>query len=259
MINAALGSAQLFGRRDHRKSAPQCTLYCDFDGPIVDVSDRYYHTYQLGLTEIAAVYQAQGLISPVRCLNKAQFWQMKQERTPDAEIAMRSGLQGAEIEQFLEHVKEIVNQPALLHQDQLQPGVKWALSLLNSQGIRLVLVTLRERTQAIRMLQDHGLDVLFSAIWGAQDDHAAYLNQADHKTWLLKQAVAHETHTCSHVWMVGDTEADVLAGQALKIPTLALTCGIRSKTYLQKFRPTRIQSDLLSAAHYLTGLLRTAA
>jgi phosphoglycolate phosphatase len=259
MINAAVGCARLFSQRDHRESEPQCTLYCDFDGPIVDVSDRYYHTYRLGLAEVEAAHQVQGLVSPVRYLNKAQFWQMKQERTPDVEIAMRSGLQGPQIEQFLTHVQKIVNQPALLHQDQLQPGVRWALALLKSQRVRLVLVTLRERTQALRMLQDHGLDSLFSAIWGAQDDHAAYLNQADHKTRLLKQAVAHEAFSCPHVWMVGDTEADVLAGQALKIPTLALTCGIRSKTYLQKFRPTRIQTDLLSAAHYLTGLLNAVA
>lgn len=258
MINAAVGSARLFSQRKNSESVSQCTLYCDFDGPIVDVSDRYYHTYQLGLTEIAAGHQAQGLVLPVRCLSKAQFWEMKQERTPDVEIAMRSGLQGAQIDQFLQRVQEIVNQPALLHQDQLQPGVRWALALLKSQGVRLVLVTLRERTQALRILQEQGLDSLFSAIWGAQDDHAAYLNQADYKTRLLQQAVAHEVSDSAYAWMVGDTEADVLAGQALQIPTLALTCGIRSKTYLQKFRPTRIQPDLLSAAHYLTGLLAAA-
>jgi len=51
--------------------------------------------------------------------------------------------------------------------------------------------------------------------------------------------------------MVGDTEADILAGQATDIPTIALTCGIRSQTYLKNFEPTRIHSDLLSAAHYL--------
>jgi phosphoglycolate phosphatase-like HAD superfamily hydrolase len=51
--------------------------------------------------------------------------------------------------------------------------------------------------------------------------------------------------------MVGDTEADLIAGQTLSIPTIALTCGIRSHFYLKQFHPTCIQSDLLAAAHYL--------
>jgi phosphoglycolate phosphatase-like HAD superfamily hydrolase len=51
--------------------------------------------------------------------------------------------------------------------------------------------------------------------------------------------------------MIGDTEADLLAGQAISIPTIALTCGIRSHYYLNQFKPTRIHDDLLAAAHYL--------
>lgn len=255
MIHAAIGSAQLIGsvqsvnRAFHQRCVSQLTLFCDFDGPIIDVSDRYYQTYQLGLSEVQALYQQQGASLPLCSLSKAQFWQMKQERTPDIEIAMRSGLQGIQIERFLECVKQIVNQPHLLDHDRIQPGVKWALGLLHSQGIKLVLVTLREQVQAMQMLRDHGLEALFSGIWGANDETAAYLNQSEHKTMLLQQAA--QTFQ-GEAWMTGDTEADILAGQSLDIPTIALTCGIRSHSYLQKFQPTRIHTDLLSAAHYLT-------
>lgn len=259
MISAALGSAKVLVGFPGQRPTPQLTLFCDFDGPIVDVSDRYYHTYQLGLAEIKTTYENQGVSLPLHCLSKAQFWQMKQERTPDTEIAMRSGLQGEQIEQFLNRVKQIVNQPNLLHQDQIQPGVKWALALLHSQGVQLVLVTLRQHTQATQMLQTHGLESLFSAIWGANDDQAAYLNQADHKTRLLQQAVANVPQTTAAAWMIGDTEADVLAGQAAGIATIAVTCGIRSRSYLQRFQPTRIHTDLLSAAHYLTQCLKATA
>ncbi|MBD3880986.1 HAD family hydrolase [Phormidium tenue FACHB-886] len=230
------------------------TLFCDFDGPIVDVSDRYYHTYRLGLTETQAAHPDLRL-SP---LTKQQFWQMKQERMPDAEIALRSGLQGEQIDRFLQRVVQIVNQPALLQQDQLQPGVKWALALLHAQGVRLVLVTLRCQAQATQILQDHGLVHLFSQIWGSVSESIAYSNLAEHKTELLRQAIAMQQNSSASyatfpdsAWMIGDTEADVLAGQAMDVPTIALTCGIRSQTYLQKFEPTRIHSDLLSAAHYL--------
>lgn len=268
MLTAALGSVSPFSCVMVEPSAFPITLFCDFDGPIVDVSDRYYHTYQLGLTEIQASYQQQGVTLPVHYLSKAQFWQMKQERMPDVEIAMRSGLQGQQIEQFLERVKQIVNQPNLLERDQLQQGVKRALTLLHRQGVRLVLVTLRQQEQATQMLRDHGLERLFSQIWGAKDDYAAYANQADHKTRLLKQAIDHcvmadislpTTFSESTAWMLGDTEADVLAGQATGIPTIALTCGIRSRAYLQRFQPTHIHPNLLSAAQALMGYLPSAA
>jgi len=238
---------------------PGSTVFCDFDGPIVDVSERYYSTYQLGLADVQATYQAEGITLPIQVLSKAQFWQMKQDRVPDLEIAMRSGLQQAQIDLFLQRVGQIVNQPTLLHKDQLQLGVRWALAMLHAKGVRLVLVTLRCQTQAVQILQSYGLTHLFSAIWGTQDETAAYRNYADEKTRLLTAALAASRQresisefSCG-AWMIGDTEADILAGQATGVPTIALTCGIRSRTYLEKFSPTCIYSDLLSATRYLIG------
>jgi phosphoglycolate phosphatase len=236
---------------------PGSTIFCDFDGPIVDVSERYYSTYQLGLSDVQATYQAEGITLPIQVLSKAQFWQMKQDRVPDLEIAMRSGLHQAQIDLFLQRVSQIVNQPTLLHKDQLQLGVRWALAMLHAKGVRLVLVTLRCQTQAVQILQSYGLTHLFSAIWGTHDETAAYRNYADEKTQLLTAALAASQKEAtlelpSGAWMIGDTEADILAGQATGVPTIALTCGIRSRTYLEKFSPTCIYSDLLSATRYLT-------
>jgi phosphoglycolate phosphatase-like HAD superfamily hydrolase len=262
MINAVRGSEKSSLKSSPSSISPfkhpsRLTLFCDFDGPIVDVSERYYQTYRLGLAEIMAVYQPHNPALVLHCLTKQQFWQMKQERTPDIEIAMRSGLQGEQIQPFLDQVKQIVNQPDLLHQDQIQPGVQWALSLLHRQGVRLVLVTLRQQAQAVQILRQYQLDSLFSGIWGTNNDQAAYLNQSEQKTELLRQAMCYFADTPA--WMVGDTEADVLAGQTMNLPTIALTCGIRSRAYLQKFQPTRIHTDLLSAAHDLTQSLTASA
>jgi len=247
------------------------TVFCDFDGPIVDVSDRYYSTYKLGLFEIQASYQKQATSLPLHILSKKQFWQMKQERTPDQEIALRSGLRGKQIEQFLECVQQLVNRADLLHQDQLQPGVKQSLLQLHNQGIPLILVTLRRQIQAVQMLRQFGIAHLFTQVYGASDDTAAYLNQAEHKTQLLSNAMteaglqpksySHSQLELAHssAWMIGDTEADILAGQAMNIPTIALTCGIRSQAYLQTFRPTQFHTDLASAARYLLHLGQAAA
>jgi phosphoglycolate phosphatase len=245
---------QCYQRQNPLPRSQQMTVFCDFDGPIVDVSNRYYSTYQLALADTQAFYQRQGITLPISRLQKQQFWQMKQDRVPDVEIAMRSGLQSQQIDFFLGRVIEIVNQPTLLKQDRLQPGVSWALALLHSQGIRLVLVTLRCQTQARQILSNYGLTRLFSGIYGTDDRDAAYHNYAEGKTQLLAKAIAEQSLLAGHslsAWMIGDTEADLIAGQACSIPTIALTCGIRSRLYLKQFHPTRIHSDLLSAAHYL--------
>lgn len=238
----------------------QPIVFCDFDGPIIDVSNRYYTTYQLGLDDTQSFYQAKGVILPIQPMSKQQFWQMKQNRVPDVEIARRSGLQDEQIEFFLGRVIEIVNQPHLLKQDRMQPGVSWALAMLHSQGFRLVLVTLRCQLQATQILRNNGLTRLFSGIYGTSDRHAAYKNQAELKQQLLEKAVAEQSPQALRplaAWMVGDTEADLLAGQALSIPTIALTCGIRSHYYLQQFQPTRIHTDLLAAAQYLREKAKT--
>lgn len=255
---AASALSQPYPRHDYYtlRLPAKLTVFCDFDGPIINVSDRYYHTYCLALADVKAAYQAQDIHLPIHLLTKEQFWQMKQDRVPDLEIALRSGLQHEQIELFLQRVTHIVNQPALLHQDHLQPGVQWALALLHAQGARLILVTLRCQEQATQVLQSYGLLNLFSAIRGTQDCAAAYGNSVQQKTQLLAD-VLDEIGWCGLqselAWMVGDTEADVLAGQAAGLPTIALTCGIRSQTYLERFAPTKIHRDLPTAVQYLVN------
>jgi phosphoglycolate phosphatase len=243
-----------------RNFSKPTTVFCDFDGPIVDVSDRYYSTYHLALTDTAKFYSelSTHLVNQnqLTVLTKAQFWQMKQDRVPDREIALQSGLNGEKIDFFLQRVMEIVNSADLLCQDKIQPGVTWALGLLRAQGCKLILVTLRDRDEAIRILEQHGLRQLFSGIYGTGDSQAAYQNYSQVKTQLLAKAMGEHqvTQANSDSWMIGDTEADLLAGIAMEIPTIALTCGIRSKRQLSQFKPTLIKDDLLCAAHYLVGI-----
>lgn len=220
------------------------TLFCDFDGPIVDVSGRYHSTYRLALARTRRAY-ARLSVSP---LSKALFWRLKQTRTPDVEIARRSGLQGQQIEFFLKQVEQIVNCcPSLLRRDLLQPQVPGALALLQQEGITLVLVTLRCEQQVQAFLSRYGLEGAFAAVYGTQDNAAAYANYSDLKTALLAQALA-DWGQASAAWMVGDTEADVIAAQRLGLPAIALSCGIRSRAYLASLKPTSIQPNLLVLA-----------
>jgi phosphoglycolate phosphatase-like HAD superfamily hydrolase len=239
-----------------RHLSPTMTVFCDFDGPIVDVSDRYYGTYYKALIDTDRFYTDRGIALPLNILSKEQFWQMKQERVPDRVIAQRSGLEGGEIDRFLGLVEKIVNSPASLQQDSIQRGVNWALNLLVSQNVQLVLVTLRHQDQVTQILEDHNLSRLFAGVYGTTDDCAAYRNYADIKTQLLDRAMREHLPRSGYTsaWMVGDTEADIIAGKAMNIPTIALTCGIRSYQQLSKLEPTLIMDDLFCAAHYLAKI-----
>ena len=226
-------------------------VFCDFDGPIVDVSERYYRTYRLGLSTLQASYQEKyGQPLPLQVLSKHQFWGMKRHRIADTDIAIRSGVPANLVEILLQQVTRIVNHPHLLQWDAPQPGAEVAIQQLKSMGIRLVLVTLRHPRQVEAFLEAHNLSQYVDEIFGASDTNAAQLNRADQKASLLKRAITaqqeqgYKTYpTC----MIGDTEADIIAGQQAGIITVALTNGIRSHEYLKRYQPTSIAATLLKA------------
>lgn len=237
-------------------------LFCDFDGPIADVSERYYNTYLSALLATQAAYTAGGIHLAVRRLTKAQFWHMKQNRVPDTTIADWSGLSGAETRYFLERVEELVNQPTLLHQDQLQAGAKAALIALHTLGVTVSIVTLRQSSQVWDFLHQYDLTRVIHQVYGAEDTAAAYPNRVEHKVVRLREAIADQHRlgrSTSASWMIGDTEADICAGQAAGLPTVALTCGIRSAGYLKGFQPTRIHRDLYATTEFLMAYQSTSS
>jgi len=230
------------------------TIFCDFDGPIADVSARYYATYRQGLAWVQAQARLQGDLVAVRYLSKSQFWTFKQNRVPDRQIAHWSGLEGAQIDAFLAQVSRIVNHATLLDHDQVQPQAQEGLELLRQCEVRVVLVTLRPPDQVMAFLDQHDLHWAISDLYGMPRVDAAYKNQASHKVERLRAAIAtqqRQGYDLSQAWMIGDTEADIMAGQTLGIDTVAVTCGIRSSSYLQGFRPTHLMPDLWTACQKL--------
>jgi phosphoglycolate phosphatase len=237
------------------RSRSRLTIFCDLDGPLIDVSQRYYRTYQSALAQLQGQYRDQGcslLLTPLSC---RQFWEMKQSRISDVEIARQSGLQNRQIDDFLQRVRAIVNHPQVLAQDRVQPGVREALARLHRWGVQLAVVTLRSQAQAVRILHQYDLAHWFIYIRGAKEHLAAYDNYAEHKQALLAEAIAQpEFSGRDEYWMIGDTEADVLSAQALGVSSIALTCGMRNHHYLQQLRPTSIHHNLAAAASFLLGV-----
>ena len=230
------------------------TIFCDFDGPIADVSERYYATYRRGLAWVQTQAQAQGDDLTVRHQPTSQFWIFQQNRVPDRQLAQWSGLEGQYIDGFLGQVSRIVNHSTLLDYDPVQPQAREGLNILRQCGVRVVLVTLRPPDQVMRFLDQHDLGWAISDLYGMPQVEAAYQNQANHKVERLQAAIAacnRQGYDLRHAWMVGDTEADIMAGQTHGIPTVAVTCGIRSSSYLQSFRPTHLVANLWTACQML--------
>ena len=239
-------------------------LFCDFDGPIVDVSERYYRTYRLGLSTLQADYQNHhGEALPLQLLSKNQFWCMKRNRVADTEIAIRSGVPESLVDTLLQQVTRIVNHPHLLQWDAIQPGAEAAIHQLKHMGLRLVVVTLRHPRQVQAFLQAHDLSQYIDEIFGASDINAAQLNRAEQKVSLLERAIASQNtqgYQTRPTCMIGDTEADIIAGQRAGIATVALTSGIRSQEYLTRYQPTSIEPNLLMAVQSrpMTQVLQAA-
>ncbi|MEL6814837.1 MAG: HAD hydrolase-like protein [Cyanobacteria bacterium J06598_3] len=233
-------------------SSSRQVVFCDFDGPIVDVSERYYQTYRKGLlaiegAQIEAGKQALGL----QPLSKTQFWDMKQRRVADIEIALRSRVPEGLFEAYMQQVNRIVNHPSLLEWDRVQPSAQAALRYFKRRNMRLVLVTLRHPHQVKSFLQAEGLEHLVDEVYGAWDVNAAHANRVEQKCELLAEAIAQQQaqgHNIQGSWMVGDTEADVVAGQKMGLSTAALSCGVRSADYLSELAPSKVYGCLLSAA-----------
>ena len=239
-------------------------VFCDFDGPIVDVSERYYRTYRDGLTAIEQQYlHESGIQLQLQPLSKQRFWDMKQNRVADIEIATRSGLPEDLFPAFMQQVERIVNHPSLLRWDSIQPTARAAMEHVKQCGFRFVLVTLRHPRQVENFLQAQGIAHLVDEVYGAADVNAAHANRVEQKCELLERAIAQQKalgHFTHDSWMIGDTEADVIAGQTFGLSTAALSCGVRSENYLQHLSPSQIYDSLLGAARDLisTAVLQVA-
>ena len=175
---------------------------------------------------------------------------MKKNRVADLEIALRSELPMALFKPFMQQVERIVNHPQLLGWDQLQPTAAAGLRYLQQSGLRTVLVTLRHPRQVEAFLKEHELEDLVDDIFGMADVNAAHRNRAEQKCELLSDAIATQKaqgYCTRHSWMIGDTEADIIAAQTMGISAAALSCGVRSENSLASLTPTAMYDGLLSA------------
>ncbi len=220
-------------------------LITDFDGPIADVSERYYQVYQFCLQHCAEGDR------PIRVLSKEEFWQLKRARVPERDIAIRSGVDPAQAGMFARLRRQTVHDRSYLDRDRLVPGAIAALEQAQRGGFDLAVLTMRRRRDLDEAISRWNLERFFppDRRYCIENEQEKTTDIED-KTQLMVRAIE-ELPPADEVWMVGDTEADLVAAQSCAIRTIAVLSGIRDRRSLERDRPERVVYNLPEAVDFL--------
>lgn len=216
-------------------------IFTDFDGPIMDVSERYYQVYQYCLEKLKDPSQ------PIKLLSKQNFWQLKRAQIPERQIGTISGLYDDQARQFARLRRETVHSLAYLKYDCLIPHTVDTLEKVQAMDSHLVVVTMR-RTRALNLaLATYQLERFFppEVRYCLPDEYVKTYDEVE-KTRLLAQALE-ELPNAHTTWMIGDTEADITAAQAHQVPVVAVLSGIRDRDRLTACKPDFIVNNLQAA------------
>jgi phosphoglycolate phosphatase-like HAD superfamily hydrolase len=216
-------------------------IITDFDGPIMDVSERYYQVYLLCLDRTKKSEQE------IQILSKAEFWAYKRSKTPEVTIGIQSGLTADQAEQFSQLRKELVHQLVYLKYDQIIPTAIKALAQIQQQGIDLVVMTMRRDRELDYAFTQAPLTPFFpnNRRYNLSNDYVKTKDELD-KPLLMSRAIQ-DLPVADRTWMIGDTEADIAAAKSQNIPMIGVLSGIRDQSTLEKFQPDSIVANLQEA------------
>lgn len=191
-------------------------ILLDLDGPLLDGKQRHYFCYR----NIMKKYG----FEPISI---DQYWKLKRRKFGSSELLKLSGAEAIYDDFRYEWIK-IIESPAALALDMLQPGVAACLQGWKDNKIRLILVTMRKNKIGLEQQLDIlGLRVFLDRILVC--DHAA--GGAGKAAAVLDMWSSDNIMVRDAVW-IGDTEADWQAAKVLGCPVILVSNGLRSQEYL---------------------------
>jgi phosphoglycolate phosphatase-like HAD superfamily hydrolase len=220
-------------------------LITDFDGPIMDVSERYYRVYQLCLEKTRYPEQI------ITELSKAEFWQLKRSHTPELQIALKSGLDAQQGQEFSQIRKQTVHTLPYFQYDVLVPTALNALSKVQAAGVDLAVMTMRRVRELDYAFNQYDLGKFFleNRRYCLGNDYVKTRDVED-KPLLMARALA-ELPPAADTWMIGDTEADITAAKKHNIKIIGVESGIRDRHKLESYQPDLILPDLKTAVDFI--------
>ncbi|MFN3361464.1 MAG: HAD family hydrolase [Pseudanabaenaceae cyanobacterium] len=232
--------------RNYQRSSKR--LFTDFDGPLMDVSERYYQVYLYCLHQVRLPQQ------PIVQMSKEEFWSAKRAQVPEWKIGWESGLTlPGQAEDFARLRSETVHSPLFFQYDRLHDFAIPALEKLQEHGFDLAVMTMRRQKELYPVLNHFNLGRFFATdrIFCLRDDYKKRGDTKD-KPQLMEKAIA-TLPPVEEQWIVGDTEADIIAGKRFRVKTIGILSGIRNEYQLRLHQPDRIKADLREVVAELTG------
>ena len=220
-------------------------IITDFDGPIMDLSDRYYHVYQLCLDKVKQPNQS------INILSKDKFWAYKQAQVAEQQVGIESGLTATQAEVFKNLRDRHAHQLQYLSLDRVVPGSIAALAKIQASGSDLLVMTLRRTCELIPAFDRYNLAQFFPSHhrYCLPDDYVKH-GDVQAKTRLMATALT-ELKPDLNTWMIGDTEADIIAAQTYNIRVIGVLSGIRDRDRLAQYQPDKIVSNLADAVDFI--------
>jgi phosphoglycolate phosphatase len=203
-------------------------LFFDLDGPLLDVSERYQilHRDLLDGTNLTP-------------LAPDIYWQRKRQRCPETAILKELGASDL-AKSYSRRRLELIETESYLAHDRLWPWTIAVLTILTNH-CALVLVTVRSNSKALGcQLTRLKLRHFFEAVL---TEPAADPVDAQ-KAWLIRDYLAQRDLPTHGSWIIGDTEADIGAGQLLGLTTVAVRCGVRDDEQLARMNPSYLIDDI---------------
>lgn len=135
--------------------------------------------------------------------------------------------------------------PRALKTTTLFPGVEATLATLRERGHRLAVASTKKGQGILRATEHFGITGMFDLLQGSEN--IPFKPAPDVILAVLRTLAWSPAETL----MVGDTDADILAGRAAGVTTCAVTYGSLSREALTAFRPDHMLDTI-------TGVLQIA-
>jgi len=211
------------GKRNYNKQKK--TIFFDLDGPIIDVSRRYFFVHKI-------ICQKLG-VKKIGTLES--YWRETRRKISYEELLHTKNK--ALIDRYKYLWLANIEKQENFRKDKIFSYSKGVMQKL-AKNNNLVLVTLRRKKKTLlKELFRFGLKKYFKEIFVVFD------NNIEHHVSKYK-AVKKSSYFKKDAVFVGDTEVDIKAAKMLEIKIIGVTSGIRNKKTLKTFKPDAIIKDI---------------